>query len=1221
MEDIDEFAATLSTAINASMSSVYRRPGQFVRRIEPCKSINFYGYHNEYQPFLKISLNNPSFVLKCADLLVNGTVLGYPLQPFESHIPYILHFLADNNLYGCNWMEFKEYKPRPSAEFQTFAELEADIDCSSIVVRYQVGDIQIQSLSEFQREDIKVRSSLGAEPFTLSLKVPSDTNMEWEYAEQMMGDLESRMSQINSIPDKDKKALDLPTPTDLKETLQEEQSSQAQAPASQLRSKELDEPLLAAPEASFHSPTFEEEVSMSVEHFSARERNVATERAKRELSDMKSLLDDELVREIQCLLGGGDVLISEACAPSFRDVSQTTGVTVYEKPHYSDVNDVPLFPFSYGGREFHVKGLNASSLPNFRFSSAATYNRLQAFVNNSLAPSETRGTFMLASKPPSRREVDGWYRESMGSDSVNPSYLVPSMSGKIQELEEDMRYMFLEIFSSSRPNMTPFPPKDPLTAVFWQTRTESGIITTRDLKGVSSDYVTVENEMDLFKELQTTVRTRDPDLLAGYETNSFSWGWVGKRYTELTGELLNLGRLKTENTFMREPENFRHAGRYIIDLWNVFRKELNLQVYTLEYVVYHVLHITTPHFSYDQLTEWWLSKPNEVCEYIQNRVNLCIQLTEHLEIVTKFTAQARVIGIDFLSSIVRGSQFKVEAVLCRLCKKSNFLLVSPSRKQVAEQNALERIPLVMEPQSSLYTDPVCVLDFRSLYPSIIIAFNLCYSTCIGRVRLWKNKNKLGFVDDLRVPKGLTREDIYIAPNGIGFVKPRVRRSTLAIMLKEILESRFMLKNSMKFKKEDSRYQRNLNGQQLVLKFIANVTYGYVSASFSGRMPCAEIADSIVSTGRELLTRTIDMIEATSKWGIRPQVVYGDTDSLFVKLPGVSKEQAFQIGNEIATMITSSFPDPIELEMEKVYLPCFLLTKKRYVGFSYESPSSEAFFDAKGTETIRRDCTKIEAKLEKRALEILFSTADLSKVKQYLQNQWRAILNGQVNLRDYVFSQAVRLGHYRSDNKSTLPGAAVIALDKMAKDEGAEPQYRERVPFLIAAGPPGSTLSERTVSPQEAVTNPDIHIDSDYYIKKNIMPPLERMFNLIGVNVMSWYQEMPKPIRYSHAAASGIRSFASSGACRICLSQTDKYLCDACAANIPQTVYVLESRRHAQEKGLEKIRSLCDTCSPNSGFKNCVSMDCGVYFEREKSRAELNLLRGMQHKLDEYIEWF
>ncbi|KAH9469783.1 hypothetical protein MJO29_003937 [Puccinia striiformis f. sp. tritici] len=107
----------------------------------------------------------------------------------------------------------------------------------------------------------------------------------------------------------------------------------------------------------------------------------------------------------------------------------------------------------------------------------------------------------------------------------------------------------------------------------------------------------------------------------------------------------------------------------------------------------------------------------------------------------------------------------------------------------------------------------------------------------------------------------------------------------------------------------------LNARQLGLTFIANVTYGYTSASFSGRMPCVEIADAIVQTGRETLEKSMEVIHSVQEWGAK--VLYGDTNSLFVYLPGKSKEEAFRIGNEMADAITKRNPTPVKLEFEKV----------------------------------------------------------------------------------------------------------------------------------------------------------------------------------------------------------------------------------------------------------------------------------------------------------------
>lgn len=107
----------------------------------------------------------------------------------------------------------------------------------------------------------------------------------------------------------------------------------------------------------------------------------------------------------------------------------------------------------------------------------------------------------------------------------------------------------------------------------------------------------------------------------------------------------------------------------------------------------------------------------------------------------------------------------------------------------------------------------------------------------------------------------------------------------------------------------------LNARQLGLKLIANTTYGYTGASFCGRMPCIEVADSIVRKGRETLELAIQMVNSSPEW--RAKVVYGDTDSLFVLLKGASKEEAFRIGKEICDRITESNPKPVKLKFEKV----------------------------------------------------------------------------------------------------------------------------------------------------------------------------------------------------------------------------------------------------------------------------------------------------------------
>ncbi|CAI5468004.1 unnamed protein product [Closterium sp. Yama58-4] len=105
----------------------------------------------------------------------------------------------------------------------------------------------------------------------------------------------------------------------------------------------------------------------------------------------------------------------------------------------------------------------------------------------------------------------------------------------------------------------------------------------------------------------------------------------------------------------------------------------------------------------------------------------------HLDVVNRTAELAQVFGIDFFSVLSRGSQYRVESMMLRLVHSQNYLLISPSRMQVSSQPAPACIPLVMEPECRYYTSPVVVLDFHSLYPSMLIAHNLCFSSCLGRI--------------------------------------------------------------------------------------------------------------------------------------------------------------------------------------------------------------------------------------------------------------------------------------------------------------------------------------------------------------------------------------------------------------------------------------------------------------------------------------------------------
>ncbi|KAM0355676.1 hypothetical protein ACHAPU_000061 [Fusarium lateritium] len=902
----------------------------------------------------------------------------------------------------------------------------------------------------------------------------------------------------------------------------------------------------------------------------------------------------------------------------------------------------------------------------------------------------------FASLPPTYREVEDWWHEKERKANMPDGFKVPSTpvrlnsqiegptpktkhgfkytSGKkstsVQHEVQYMSTMSLEVHVNTRGKLVPNPEEDEVQCVFWAVKSdkdasesqgatsalETGILllsndadfTKQIQRQTTAKVIEETSELDLMVRMVEIVRDHDPDILTGYEVHGSSWGYLIERARLKYDYNLcdEFSRMKTEShgRFGKENDRWgfnttstiRVTGRHMVNIWRAMRGELNLLQYTMENVVWHLLHKRIPHYSWNYLTSWYKSgkhrELNRMLRYYQNRTKLDIDILDANELIARTSEQARLLGVDFFSVFSRGSQFKVESIMFRIAKPENFLLVSPSRKQVGGQNALECLPLVMEPQSAFYNSPLLVLDFQSLYPSVMIAYNYCYSTFLGRVTNWRNKNKMGFTEYKRQQGllALLEDYINIAPNGMMYAKTEIRKSLLAKMLTEILETRVMVKSGMKQDKDDKTLQQLLNNRQLALKLLANVTYGYTSASFSGRMPCSEIADSIVQTGRETLERSIAYIHSVEKWGA--EVVYGDTDSLFISLKGRTKDEAFDIGNEISKAITEMNPQPIKLKFEKVYHPCVLLAKKRYVGYKYESKDQvKPDFDAKGIETVRRDGTPAEQKIEEKALRLLFETADLSQVKDYFQKQCQKIMRNTVSVQDFCFAKEVRLGTY--SDKGAPPAGALISTKRMLQDARAEPQYGERVPYVVITGAPGARLVDRCVAPEELLNNPHWQLDAEYYISKNLIPPLERIFNLVGANVRQWYDEMPKVQRIHHATSLGnkkttLESYMKSKHCLVCgvkYSQDDNSLCLACRTNIPSSILALQTRLTTEERRLQEVLSLCRSCSGIGPVEDvqCDSKDCPVFWTRmrqaSKTRRERNTSQPVIQSLVEEVE--
>lgn len=253
------------------------------------------------------------------------------------------------------------------------------------------------------------------------------------------------------------------------------------------------------------------------------------------------------------------------------------------------------------------------------------------------------------------------------------------------------------------------------------------------------------------------------------------------------------------------------------------------------------------------------------------------------------------------------------------------------------------------------------------------------------------------------------------------------------------------------------------------------------------------------------------------------------------------------------------------------------------------------------------------------------------------------MQGRVSIQDFCFAREVRLGTY--SERGTLPAGAMISTKRMLEDHRLEPQYGERVPYVVVTGAPGLRLIDRCVAPETLLRDAQLDLDADYYITKNLIPPLERIFNLVGANVRQWYDEMPKVqrIRRVDAASSLMRgpgvarktleSYMRSSSCIICrarLSDVAVPVCSACLQRPHLALFDVVSRLRQAEKRVIDLETVCRSCMGISAGDSitCDSMDCPVFYSRARDTAHWRhsqavlepAVKLLEKKGDEGLDW-
>ena len=735
---------------------------------------------------------------------------------------------------------------------------------------------------------------------------------------------------------------------------------------------------------------------------------------------------------------------------------------------------------------------------------------------------------------------------------------------------------------------------------------------------VGADVLSFKDERELLRSWGKFLRSTDPDLLIGYNIVNFDFPYLINRAERLNvedfaywGRMIGSKLRMKDTTFSskaygtRDSKEITIEGRVQFDLLQAVQMDHKLSSYSLNAVSAHFLgeqKEDVHHSAISELQAGTAETRRRLAVYCLKDAYLPQRLLDKLMYMYNYIEMARVTGVPLSFLLARGQSIKVLSQILRKAKQRGLLVPHMAKKGGGEQadgGVAYEGATVLDAKAGYYEMPVATLDFASLYPSIMMAHNLCYSTLVPRDRV----------------QFMASEDVTRTPCGDTFVKSHKEKGILPEILTELLSARKRAKADLK-KAQDPLEKAVLDGRQLALKVSANSVYGFTGATV-GQLPCLEISSSTTAFGRKMIDHTKDMVEkrytTANGYKANADVIYGDTDSVMIKFNVPELEDAMKLGEEAAEYVSATFIKPIKLEFEKVYFPYLLISKKRYAGLLWTKTEKYDYMDTKGIETVRRDNCLMVRQVIETCLEKILIHRNPKGAISYVKNTISDLLMNKLDMSLLVITKS--LSQAPEDYAVNAPHVE-LAKKMAVRDPVTAPVVGDRVAYVMIKGPKNAKSYEKSEDPIYAMDN-NIPIDSHHYLEHFLAKPLLRIFEPI----MGKEKAESELLKGDHtrtiavptptAKAGGIMAFAkvrlSCVGCRSSITDEKQStaLCTHCLGKEPEHLQKALNSVNALERDFNRLWTQCQRCQGSLHQDVlCTSRDCPIFYRRKKVQKDL-----------------
>ena len=502
-----------------------------------------------------------------------------------------------------------------------------------------------------------------------------------------------------------------------------------------------------------------------------------------------------------------------------------------------------------------------------------------------------------------------------------------------------------------------------------------------------------------------------------------------------------------------------------------------------------------------------------IAKYCIQDCDLVLTLMAKLDTLVNARGMSDVCKVPMEYVLRRGQGIKIFSAVVYYASQRNQII--QVQHAIGDDDGGYEGAVVISPKIGMYLDqPISVLDFNSLYPTNMIAWNISPDSLVA-VRVYDIdgnlvrkeceppidaeafKKKLAEVEERFTVESITYDNkddngvitgetrcYYVQKDETQPMTEGVIPKTLDILLKKRKE----FKEKMEDKQYDEAQRSVYNGLQLAYKVVANSVYGQTGSRTSPiRKLC--VAACTTAAGRKALGIAKRVVE--TEFGA--EVIYGDTDSIFVKFPTTDLSESIRLGIASGKSITAQCRRPYKIAYEKTFYPFILFCRKRYVGMKYEEDPSptKAKRVSMGIVLKRRDNAPIVKDVFGGALDILMKERDVKKAQQFTNQMLLKVMNNEVPLEKFIITKSLR-----DDYKNPTQIAHRVLADRMeSRDAGTAPKVGDRLAFIYVAENKGKSKQGDRIEEVGYVREKGLHPDTEFYITNQIQNPVAQLFAL------------------------------------------------------------------------------------------------------------------------------